>query len=112
MFQKSKIALVIAVVAGAAVFGPSFANAQPFWCDNASRPTHFTICNTPWLWRLDALQNYWFQAARVRLGPSGRRALQRSENAWLGRRNRCGRDVGCIAYMYRQRTAILRDLAN
>lgn len=92
------IAHLHAAAAGASDEGehtiPQRVEVPSFDCTRASTPTEFVICGTPELARLDRrLAEAYSQALAATSDPVSIRAEQQ---AWLGIRNSCGGNAGCL----------------
>ncbi|MEM7426304.1 MAG: caspase family protein [Pseudomonadota bacterium] len=91
---------------------PPVRRVEPgFNCAYARHPTEIAICNSNRLARYDLTINQVYARLSGRLNRSNRRRLSRNQKRWLRKRNRCGRNVGCIERAYRTRINVLRAFA-
>jgi uncharacterized protein len=88
---------------------PAVAEAQSFNCRYARSPDEVMICQSPQLAALDERMSGLYFRLRNSLVGRERARLEADQAAWLGSRQACGRDAGCIAASYRQRIAELRS---
>ena len=76
-------------------------------CANKPNAAQREICRDPSLAALDVDLNDVYQNLKRALNSSEKRALRRSQLAWLKRRDRCGADFDCINGLYRSRINVL-----
>ena len=79
-----------------------------FDCRKAGSSTERAICANSELAALDRDLSRIYSNLRGRLSSRRKRALSRAQRDWVGSRNRCGGNPGCIADAYRFRIRQLR----
>jgi uncharacterized protein len=103
-FSGMMLGLTVAVVAGfslPAAAGPSFS------CASASNDVEKTICASQELSDLDAQLVDIYNAVRKKVPAADQAALKESQVIWIGQRNGCGDNVGCLEDAYRGRIEAL-----
>ena len=91
---------------------PPVQRVEPgFDCAYARHPTEIAICNSNRLAQYDLTINQVYARLSGRLNRINRKRLARNQKRWLRKRNRCGRNVGCIERVYRTRINVLRAFA-
>ena len=89
------------------------AEAASFPCAKASTPTEKAICADPGLSRLDERMAAAYRAGLESLSEDGVEegtavaAVKADQRAWLGERNACGADAGCLRGAMERRLAVL-----
>lgn len=78
-----------------------------FDCRLAATPSEITICAVPMLGDLDRFVAEAYQQQRAMLGPAGREQLKAEQRYWIGQRDRCGADTGCLQAMMQGRLQVL-----
>jgi len=76
-------------------------------CANKPNAAQREICRDAGLAALDVDLNEVYQNLKRALNSSEKRALRRSQLAWLKRRDKCGADFDCINGLYRSRINVL-----
>ena len=90
----------------------STASSNPsFDCRRARRSSERAVCGSDSLAALDRNMSAQYRAAVADADPEQRRLLAQTRNRFLGFRNRCGEDEGCIAGTYRGRMREIDDIA-
>jgi uncharacterized protein len=99
--MKTVLALAIATCAFAAL-APA-ADAASFRCSGRLTATEAAICGNGQLSRLDSeMASTYFRAINA-VSPALRKRLQRDQVQWLGSRNACGGNAGCLTALYNDR---------
>ncbi|MDR6954326.1 uncharacterized protein J2X65_003696 [Ancylobacter sp. 3268] len=93
-----------------AAFAPAPANAASFDCGKAQTPDERAVCADPALSALDSeMGALWFSYSRFQLMMGANGARRDEARAFLASRAACGAEVGCLAPLYRQRNAALKQ---
>lgn len=88
--------------------GAGMAAAQPsFDCGKASTRTEHAICASPVLSALDREIAEAYAAARSGAGAAEKDEIKRRQIGWIGQRDSCGGEMGCLEAAMRQRLAAL-----
>jgi uncharacterized protein len=80
----------------------------PGWCPTASLPAEHAICGNPNLGRLDGVLNTAYERATFD-SRSKRAEIDHEHRRWIGRRNACGNDGGCIERRYNEQIQFLES---
>ena len=97
------ISLLVSTVGIALTGLPANAQGPSFDCNKAQTVTERAICSSSGLSALDRELARSYQAARKLLSAGGRQQLLDAQRAWLGQRNRCDADTGCLETAMRER---------
>ncbi|MDQ0391752.1 caspase family protein [Labrys monachus] len=90
---------------------PAEAAHPSFRCDGMLNPAEATICRNGGLAALDQSLAATYGAVLSALSGNGRAQLTTNQADWRAQRDRCGSDADCIAASYRQRLALLGQVA-
>ncbi len=82
---------------------------RPKWCPSAATATEKAICGDEQLSSLDLKMSRLYFAKLRRRDASGKARLRNSQRTWIGARDACGRDVGCILRKYEDRVRYMRN---
>lgn len=82
---------------------------RPKWCSAAETSTEKAICGNERLSALDLKMSKLYFAKLRRRNASGKARLKNSQRAWIGARDACGRDVGCLVRKYEDRVRYVRN---
>ncbi|MBS7546005.1 lysozyme inhibitor LprI family protein [Ancylobacter oerskovii] len=110
MRRAGRVRLAGATVLLLAGLWPASAGAASFDCGKARTPDERAVCADPTLSTLDSeMGALWFSYSRFQLlmGASG--ARRDDARAFLAARAACGADAACLAPLYRQRNAALKQ---
>jgi uncharacterized protein len=88
------------------------ASAASFNCNYAQLPAEVAICNSPRLQDMDQqMASLYFRLSNNSPGWMARQ-IRSEQRAWLGGRNACGYDQGCLRRAYRNRINQLENWAD
>jgi len=88
------------------------ASAASFNCNYAQLPAEVAICNSPRLQDMDQqMASLYFRLANNSPGWMARQ-IKSQQRTWLGARNACGYDQGCLRRAYRNRINQLENWAD
>lgn len=88
------------------------ASAASFNCNYAKLPAEVAICNSPRLQDMDQqMASLYFRLSNNAPGGMARQ-IRAEQRAWIGRRNACGYDQGCLKRAYRNRINQLENWAD
>ena len=93
--------LGLAVVAASA--SASAAEYAPLDCRKADAPALYAICNTYSLGQAEARMATLYAIATSLVAMGQRGDLIDTQREWLGERDRCGDDTGCLHEVYARR---------
>jgi uncharacterized protein len=99
--------LVAGAIAVVALSGA--AHAASFNCHGRISYTERTICDNPGLSAADNQMASLYFSVYNNAGPGLRPAIQHQQIRWLGWRNRCGANVGCLWTAYNRRIQNLNE---
>ena len=105
----SRIAILAAGLASIVSLAalPGSASAASFNCYAHLTYTEKAICDNPGLSNADSQLTSIYYSLLNSAGPGARRAIQMRQYHWLGERNRCGANVGCLWNKYNRRIQLL-----
>ncbi len=81
----------------------TYSAQRPGWCSYARKPSETTVCANGVLSRLDVRLATIYQSLLDRLSDADQQQLKRQEQSWLGVRDACGFDAGCLQNAYVRR---------
>lgn len=82
---------------------------RPKWCPSAATLTEKSICRNERLSALDIKMGRLYFAKLRRRSASGKARLKNSQRTWLGTRDACKSNVGCIVRKYEDRIRYMRN---
>jgi hypothetical protein len=81
---------------------------MPSWCATPNNGTERAICSDSTLISLDSVLNVAYRRAKFD-SPGERANIEFGQKRWIGQRNLCGGDAGCIAKRYNEQIQILES---
>jgi len=106
--MNRKSLLVVAFVVQTLAMGSGEAASPSFDCAKAATATEHAICASDLLSTLDREMADAYRAARAGVGAGAKQQIREEQISWIGQRNACGGDAGCLEARMRQRIATLR----
>lgn len=79
---------------------------KPSWCRSPGNAAESAICADADLLSLDSVLNVAYQRAKGD-SPGSIGEIDHEQKRWIGRRNACGRDAGCIRKRYNEQISFL-----
>ena len=103
-----RIGLALAAIFLGLALVPAPAPAASFDCARATRADEIAVCRNPQLSALDSeMSGLWYAYSRVPMLMGGNGTRMDMAHEFLARRAACGRNIACLAAVYRDR---IRDL--
>lgn len=81
---------------------------KPTWCGSAGSRTERAICSNSDLLSLDSVLNTAYRRAKFD-SPGSKQEIEQGQKRWIGQRNLCGGDAGCIQRRYDEQIGILES---
>jgi uncharacterized protein YecT (DUF1311 family) len=106
--MNRKSLLVVAFVVQTLAMGSGEAASPSFDCAKAATATEHAICASDLLSALDREMADAYRAARAGVGAGAKQQIREEQITWIGQRNACGGDAGCLEARMRHRIAALR----
>lgn len=100
--------VTIVALSAATLLLAGAAQARPSWCPGNRNAAERVICADEELGSLDDVLNVAYKRARFD-SPDEAAEIKREQRRWLGRRNLCGSDWGCLQRRYLEQIQYLES---